>query len=139
MNICVDVIGWVIQNAAILKSKKTLDILHFDHTRLELANLAYCKVQRVFSVRPAMQVAMASMNVAKPMLACTGIIALRHPYVAFSQHKHTKNLQREKTKKTFNFGIDFDVVSRWSVCTYVKNPNTNCSAKSPIVTKPIHE
>lgn len=111
----------------------------------------YFKVQRVFSVRPAMQVAMASINVAKPMLACTGIIALRHPYVAFSQQRHTKNLSITPTNHThaqkLNILVDYFRCFSKLKCqfklsaesTHVKNPNTNCSAKSPIVTKPIHE
>lgn len=49
-----------------------------------------------FWVSPLMLVAMASMKVASPMLAWIGTIAPRHPYVAFSQHKQTKNLSKEK-------------------------------------------
>lgn len=45
-----------------------------------------------FSVRPVTHVAQASINVTSPKLAWIGTIAARQPYVAFSQHRHTKKL-----------------------------------------------
>lgn len=98
----------------------------------------YSKVQRVFSVSPLMAVAMANINVANPMLAWTGIIALRHPYVAFSQHKHTKNLQQPKQLE-YNLNISTRKRQQCLVSTHVKKPNTNCNANNPIVTRPNHE
>lgn len=53
---------------------------------------AYLNVKIAFSVRPVTHVAQASINVTSPKLAWIGTIAARQPYVAFSQHKHTKKL-----------------------------------------------
>lgn len=50
-------------------------------------------------VNPLMEVAMANINVAKPMLAWMGTMAPRQPDVAFSQHKQTKKLCRNQIAK----------------------------------------
>lgn len=52
-------------------------------------------IVRSCSINPEIHVAIASQNVATPMLACTGTMAERQLYVLFSQQSIKRNLRRD--------------------------------------------
>lgn len=56
--------------------------------------LTYPKAKCAFWVNPLIHAAIASIKLTNPKLAWMGTMALRQPYVAFSQHRHTRNLSK---------------------------------------------